>query len=191
MSCIYKYNSLEEGVCRKLKENSFRFLTFDEDLGEIEVLTIEDNDKVLAYAILQKAEDLKSNFYKKLVGNLKIDICFEKYNIEALEEELEESDICIEDIEEIKEELQYSKCKLKTLKRALTIYKRKEFYYLSYMEAIPHNRGNGTLLVDYIKNNYKNIVIIASGYEEDEDKPRFFWEKQGFTNTNYSSMLLQ
>lgn len=43
-----------------------------------------------------------------------------------------------------------------------------------YIESVPHNQGNGTLMAKYIKNNYKNIVILASGYEDDKDKPLQF-----------------
>ena len=195
MKKIQKYESFEDAY-EKLKNKNFRFLTFNEDLREIELLTVENNDEILAYAVLQKAENMKKDLYIKLVENLKWDISSEKYLIEILYEDLEDP-ICDDDetideaIDEINEELKKAKNKLKVLKKSLKAYKRKDFYYVAYVEAIPQNDGNGTMIAEYIKNNYRNTVLIASGYKEDRDKPFKFWVKMGYTNTNYSSMLIQ
>lgn len=140
--------------------------------------------------MLKKATDLKKYFYEDLVGNLDCDIYWEEFNIEVLEEEIMEADTTEEDAEYFNEELKESIKKLEILEEALDVYNEKDFYYLMYMEAIPHNQGNGTLLFEYINNNYKNIVLLASGYKENRDRPLEFWEKQGFTHSNFSSMLL-
>lgn len=190
MKKIYKYKSLGKKISNKLKNENFRFLNFDEKLGKIEILTIEEDNRILAYAILKKATDLRKNYYEDLIKNLDYDIYWEKFNIEALKEEIIEPDTTEDDENYFKEELEESKNKLDVFIEALDIYNKKEFYYLIGMEAVPCNEGNGTLLFEYIKNNYKNIVMIVSGCEENRDKSLEFFKKQGFTHSNCSSMLL-
>ena len=69
-------------------------------------------------------------------------------------------------------------------KEALSILKDKDFYYISYLECIPSNAGNGTAIVKYIKDNYHKTVLIPSGYTPKESSVGF-WKRQGYKKSEF------
>lgn len=160
MKEIKHYYVLNEELIKRLNSRAFKFVKFSSDIKNIDLITIEEDSIIEGYAILEHSNNMNQDFYMDITSEIQ-----DKYL------EVNEYNIIQTRIENL--EL------LNNTKEVLNILKEKNFYYISYLECIPSNKGNGAKIVEYIKENYKKTILIPSGYTFD-DSSKEFWRKQGY-----------
>lgn len=202
MKKIKIYKGVDTNLANKLNSIGFRFVEFNEAMKNIDLITIEKNDNILGYSILENSSDINQGFYIDLLDEIEYR-CSEKedelYLYEELKKDMSLSSTPLiyekfdkEEIDRAKMELTRNdvsidaqilnkKETLSLFNTALELLRNQDCYYISYMESIPTFNGNGTIMVDYIKNNYPKTILIPSGYSPEESS-RVFWEKQGYKN---------
>lgn len=181
MKKIIRYDKLTKELIDRLNAESFKFLKFHEGIKNVEIITIENDSHILAYSILEHANHMNSDFYYNLVDSIIEDI-------EVLTDELDNIHESIKLRCPDSELLEIGKSRLSVLEKGLELLTKKDFYYIPYMECIPAREGNGRLLVEYIKEHYKNTILIASGYTSStQDCSTDFWIKNGY---EYSGAMM-
>lgn len=182
MKKVIRYDKLTKELIDRLNAESFKFLKFHEGIKNIEIITVENDGHILAYSILEHANYMNSDFYYNLVDSLVDDIEAITDEIDNIHESARLG--CLDS-----ELLEIDKSKLKVLEKGLELLTSNDFYYISYMECIPVREGNGRLLVEYIKEHYKNTILIASGYTSStKDCSTDFWIKNGYEHSGVMMM---
>lgn len=150
------YTKLSNDLSDELNSKGFRFVEFNSYMENIELAVMKEDDDIVGYALLERADKMNQDLYMDMLYGAEDD-CM------ALEE---------------------GSCDINYLnlnRELLTILKNKDFYYLSYMEILEQYQGKGcgSILASKVKDKYHKIVLVASGYTE-ENTSKDFWIKQGY-----------